>query len=208
MIVEPLAQRAQISATSAGKYLQVLRDLNLVRREVSAFERAPERRRKGTYVIEDSYVTFYFRFILPHLSPLASGAVEVVFDRFIAPHLSAYMGPIFEEICRQYIQRHWGECLKSLPLRVGSHRDRDFDLDVVALLTDGNYLIGECKWWEKSVGENILETLKANVLKLPEHVQRDAHLTIFSCSGFTDALKRRAKEERVLLVGLEQLLGA
>jgi AAA+ ATPase superfamily predicted ATPase len=202
-----VAQRAQVDATAAGKYLQVLRDLSLVRREVSAFERAPERRRRGTYAIEDNYVAFYFRFILPHLSLLASGAAEVVYDRFIAPHLNAYMGPIFEEVCRQYVQRHWGERLKSVPLRAGLHRDRDFDLDVVAPLSDGGCLIGECKWWERPVGENVLEALRVSVLRLPESVQRDAQLAIFSGGGFTDALRRRAKKEGVLLIRLEQMIG-
>lgn len=202
-----IAQRAQLDATTANKYLQVLRELDLIRREVSAFERAPEKRRKSTYVIEDNYVAFYFRFLFPYLSLLASGAAETVYDRFIAPQLNAYMGPIFEEVCRQYVQRYWGERLKSMPLRAGLHRDRDFDLDVVAPLAEGGYLLGECKWWGRPVGEKVLEALKASARRLPEPAQRDARLAIFSGGGFTEALQRRAKEEGVMLAGLGELLG-
>lgn len=200
-----IAQRVQITATAANKYLHVLRDLSLIRREVSAFERAPARRRKGTYTIEDNYVAFYFRFILPHLSILASGAAGTVYDRFIAPQLNTYMGHVFEEICRQHIHLHWETCLDSPPLRVGRHQDRDFDLDVVAPLDDGSCLIGECKWWTRPVGENVLQALKASVSKLPG--RQNVRFAVFSASGFTDALVRRAEEEDVLLVRLEHLAG-
>ena len=203
-----IAQRVQIDATTAGKYLQVLRDLSLVRRDVSAFERAPERRQRGTYAIEDNYVAFYFRFIFPYLGLLAAGSAQTVYDRFIVPHLDTYMGPVFEAICRQYVQRHWEDCVDAPPLRVGLHRDRDFDLDVVACLSDGSHLIGECKWWRRPVGGNILDALKTNVQRLPESIRTNAHLAVFSAGGFTDALTRRAAEQGTRLIDLEQMTGA
>ena len=98
-----IAQRAGLEATAANRYLSVLRELHLVRREVAVTERAPKRSRKGRYRIADNYLKFWFRFILPNVSFIESGRSKLVYDRLIRPYLNDYMGPVFEEICREYI---------------------------------------------------------------------------------------------------------
>jgi len=200
-----VAQRAGVDSTTANKYLTVLRNLGLVRRETSLIERAPQKCKKGFYRIADNYVNFWFRFVLPNLSFIESGNSELVYHQMIAPHFSTYMGHIFEDVCRQYVQLYWDEKLKVAPRRVGTHWDRDFDIDVLTENMDGSHFFGECKWWDGLVGENVLDYLIQNAKKMPPRFQRNAQYILFSLCGFTDELKHRAEKEGVFLISVSEM---
>jgi AAA+ ATPase superfamily predicted ATPase len=200
-----IAQRVGLDSTTANKYLMILRELALVRREISLTERAPQKSKKGVYMIADNYVNFWFRFVLPHISLIESGQSEWVYERMLAPHLSTYMGLMFEDVCRQYVKRYWDEKLKIAPKQVGRHWDKDFDIDVLTENIDESHFFGECKWWDGPVGENVLDNLIANAKKVPSQFQRDARYLLFSLGGFTDALKSRAERESVFLISAAEL---
>ena len=200
-----ISQRVGLDSTNANKYLSVLRELGLVRRETPVTERAPEKSRKGLYKIEDNYVKFWFRFVLPHRSLIESGNADLVYQQMIAPNLSQYMGEIFEDICRQYIRRHWEEKLKIAPRQIGKHWESDLEIDVLTENVDGSHWFGECKWWNVPVGENILNRLIGNATKVSDQWRRNPRYILFSASGFTDALKQRAKKEGVFLVETDDL---
>jgi len=46
-----------------NKYLTVLRELHIVRREVPVTEEKPHKSRKGTYILDDPFFRFWFRYI-------------------------------------------------------------------------------------------------------------------------------------------------
>ena len=117
----------------------------------------------------------------------------------IAPHLSDYMGAIFEDVCHQYVERHWEEKLNIAPKRVGSHWGSDLEIDVLTENIDSSHWFGECKWWNQPVGENVLNRLIEKSEKVSDQWKQDPRYLLFSASGFTDALKQRALEEDVLL---------
>ena len=58
-----ISQRVGLDPTNANKYLSVLRELGLIKRETPVTERAPQKSRKGLYKIADNYVKFWFRFV-------------------------------------------------------------------------------------------------------------------------------------------------
>ena len=200
-----IAQRVGLDSTTANKYLTVLRDLHLVKREASITERAPERSKKGIYSILDNYINFWFRFVLPNISLIESGQSELVYNNLIAPNLSTYMGHIFEDACRQYVRLHWDEKLKIAPRRVGKHWDKDFDIDVLTENLDGSHFFGECKWWEGLVGENVSNVLITNSKKAPPGFRRNARYILFSLEGFTDELKKRAEKEGIYLISAAEM---
>ena len=72
-----IAQRVGLDRTNVNKYLSVLRELDLVKRETSVTERAPEKSKKGLYKIEDNYVKFWFRFVLPNRSLIEAGNADL-----------------------------------------------------------------------------------------------------------------------------------
>ena len=200
-----IAQRVGLDSTTANKYLTVLRDLGLVRRETSVTERAPEKSRKGLYKIADNYVNFWFRFVLPNRSFIESGNASMVYQQLIAPHFSHYMGGVFEEVCRQYVSRHWNLKLEVAPKRVGAHWASGLDIDVLTENVDGSHFFGECKWWDKPVGENVLNHLIEISKKVPQRWRRNVQYLLFAAGGFTLELLQRAEKEGVFLIEAKEM---
>ncbi len=200
-----ISQRVGLNTTSANKYVSVLRELGLVKRVVPLTERAPDRSKKGLYKIADNYVKFWYRFVLPFRSLIESGNSDLVYNRMIAPNLSQYMGEIFEDVCRQYVELHWKEKIGIAPTRVGAYWGSNLEIDIMTENLDGSNWFGECKWWKSPVGENVLNKLIEKVDLLPEHFKERAKYIMFSASGFTDSLKQRADDTRVILIDLNDL---
>jgi len=201
-----ISQRVGLDATSVNKYLSVLRELGLVKRETPITERAPQKSKKGLYKIADNYIKFWFRFVLPNRSLIESGNTELVYEQMIAPNLSHYMGEIFEDVCRQYISLYWEEKLKIASKQVGAHWGSNLEIDVLTENVDGSHWFGECKWWDAPVGENVLNHLIENASKVPNQWQRNPRYILFSANGFTDPLKQRAKTEEVFLIETNDLV--
>lgn len=200
-----ISQRIGLDATSVNKYLSVLRELGLVKRETPITDRAPQKSKKGLYKIADNYIKFWFRFVLPNRSLIESGNTELVYEQMIAPNLSHYMGEIFEDVCRQYISLYWGEKLKIASKQVGVHWGSNLEIDVLTENIDDSHWFGECKWWNGPVGENVLNHLIEKATRVPHQWNRNPRYLLFSASGFTDALKRRAEKEEVFLIETNDL---
>lgn len=201
-----VAQRAGVEPTAAGKYLTVLRDLALVRREVAFFERAPERSRRGLYGIQDNFILFWFRFILPHQASIEAGQGARVYDEAIFPALDQYMEPIFEEVCREYIRLRWPTRHGMLIRRVGRHWERDWDLDVVAEDARGRLLVGECKWTRAPVGRDALAAFQSRGQSHPLLADRHPQWLYFSRAGFTAGAAAFAARSGIHLLTLRALL--
>lgn len=200
-----ISQRVGLDATSVNKYLSVLRELGLVKRETPVTDRAPQKSKKGLYKIADNYVKFWFRFVLPNRSLIESGNTELVYEQMIAPNLSHYMGEIFEDVCRQYISLYWEEKLKVASKQVGAHWGGNLEIDVLTENVDESHWFGECKWWSAPVGENILNHLIEKTAQVPNQWNRNPRYLLFSANGFTDALKQRAETEGVFLIEVNDL---
>ncbi|NPV81738.1 MAG: ATP-binding protein [Firmicutes bacterium] len=204
-----IAGRAGLDSPAAGKYLNTLRELGLVERQVSFLARAPEKSRKGRYYIRDPYLRFWFRFVLPHASLIQVGEGDVVYSRFIAPYFPTYMGLIFEDICREALHYAGPALVGDHVQASGKHWERDFDLDVTARLADGHYLFGECKWSKEPVGLSVLAELLRKVEMLPAAYQEQSRLAIFALNGFQSDLRAAAASRKVALVsGRDLLVGA
>lgn len=198
---------------AASRYLDILRAMGLVEREVPATEPAPERSRRGTYRLKDNFLRFWFRFVYPYRTELETAGPELVLERFIRPRLNEFVGQAFEEIARQHLRElaRQGN-LPFLPSRIGRWWNRTTEIDVVALNPeDGQLLVGEAKWWAAPVGLNVLAELEQKARDLIAHSSGlwkrppAVHYALFSRSGFTPELQERACKERVLLVGLGDL---
>ena len=200
-----ISQRVQMEPTKTNKYISVLRDLGMVKRITPITERAPQKSRKGLYKIADNYLNFWFRFIQPNRSLIESGNADLVYREMIEPNLPDYMGQIFEDVCHQYITRYWREKLKITPKQIGSDWGSEHEIDVLTENSDGSHWIGECKWWETPVGENVLNRLIEIASKLPVQWRENPRYILFSAGGFTPSLKERTETEDVILITLSDL---
>lgn len=186
-------------------YVRKLEELRLIRivRSLDATDRTRNRR----YYLDDPFLAFWYRFCLPHASALSAGHDAAVWREAIAPELDSYMGDIFEWICRDYVRLFAQEVLPGAADEVGQLWAADYDIDVAGRLLSGALFSGECKWWRRPVGINILEHLRHTTAESPYFIEEgEPSYLLFSRSGFTDALARDATDTGVHLLGLDELL--
>ena len=187
-------------------YIKKLEGLRLI--EITRSLDANDKDRNRHYTLQDPFLEFWYRFVLPNQSALEAGHAQSVLEKLIMPFMEDHMGALFEVICREFMRLHAQEILE-LPARiVGRVWAAEYDLDVAAELLDGSSVYGECKWWKDPVGENVLEHL-LETSGQSKYGVRDGRTqyVLFSRSGFTPALEARAKRDTNLhLVGLERLL--
>ncbi len=204
-----IASRAGLSATGAMKYLGILREMGLLRRDVPATEAYPDKSKRGLYLVDDPFITFWCRFILPYQGLIQAGQGETVWEQYIKPQLNTHLGHVFEEVCRLFVLHRWHDVYGGTPLRVGRWWSGDKEIDLYAELDQQGKaitLVGECKWWQKPMGENQLEELHRKASAVPGASARNFKYALFSASGFTEALQQRAGNEGVVLVDANDLL--
>lgn len=197
------------NGASLKPYLNKLESLGLLRNELSLDVHTRDRARSTRYYLDDFFLNFYYKMVLPYISVLEAGAAEQVYQEVIAPRLDEYMGYPFELICRSYMRLHGSEQLPSTVNEVGKIWLTDADIDVAGTLLDGSVFFGECKWSKKHLGLNVLDQLSAaaHATKYGAGVNNRYYL-MFSRSGYSpEAQARAAADPAVRLVTLEGLLG-
>jgi AAA+ ATPase superfamily predicted ATPase len=182
-----------------GKYLSVLGELKIIRREVPVTETLPEKSKKGLHQMADPFFRFWFQFVYPNRSFIEEGQIDFVMERKIKPAFDRFISIAFEDVCRGLVRSSaWKGCRFE---RIGRWWSKDGEIDVVATNeAENTILCGEAKWSINKAGTDILENLKRKAALVPwGKAGRKEILVLFSRSGFTDDLKKRAREEGVIL---------
>lgn len=205
-----ISQATGMERGPASRYLAILQDLHLVERRVPVTERQPDKSRRGLYRLRDPFLAFWFRFVAPHFSTLEVGHTAPI-ARLVADELSQFIGPVFEDLCRDWIAEQAAlRRLPFMPQRIGAWWNNEEEIDLVAVGEDA-LLVGECKWTVRPVGTNILDDLKrkAHALAVAEKSARmtgaQLHYALFA-RAFTPGLAAVARDEGILLVGPDDLL--
>ncbi|MCP4166958.1 MAG: ATP-binding protein [Chloroflexi bacterium] len=191
-----------------SSYLNTLRSLRLVDRQVPVTEAQPETSRRGRYIIADPYLRFYFRFLATNLELIEQGRTGLVLEE-IERNLPAFVGQTaFEDLCRAWvIAKGDADQLPFVPRRVGRWWDRQAEVDVVAINErDQAILLGEAKWTSRPMSVENLEALNAKATRVVPDPNWAVHYTLFSRSGFTAGLQKRAADANVLLVDLASVV--
>jgi hypothetical protein len=97
-----IALSVGIDSTTAGKYLHVLRELGLIRREIPLTDPDPLRSRRGRYRVADRFVAFHFRHLQPNLSLIQAGRGSRVLENHVLPDLPR----LFDEGRREFVLAH------------------------------------------------------------------------------------------------------
>lgn len=204
-----IAAALNVKQTGLSKYLKVLEGLDVLDRAVPVTEANPEKSKKGLYRIKDNYLRFWFRFVFPQMGLLETGhraeALKTIKRNFIDGQVSY----VYEDVCRDRLWDAAAEgALPFMPERVGAWWGaRDVELDVVGLsVYEGRAAFGECKFWSKPVGANVLAHLEEQVQKALRdpafrRFGKAPVYVLFSVSGFSDDLRALARtREDVLLL--------
>ena len=186
-----IATKNNIESNKCAKYLSSLMSLGIVKKEIPITEKVSK---KSIYLLEDQMFRFWYRFVFPNMSLIASDLGEEVYDTKIESQLNSFMGLAFEDICKQYMYEH----IKSAPFFFGNigrwwgnnpKLKRQEEIDLMAFEGD-TALFGECKWTNALVNIDVLNDL-VEQSKLFHY--KDNYFYLFAKRGFTDQCIKQAK---------------
>jgi len=193
-----------IGSGPLSKYLQTLRRLRLIDREVPVTASAKQSKR-SRYHVADEFLRFWFRFVEPNRSSIEE-APDVVYDGTIEPNLPDHVATTFEDVCREVV---W-EAIRRGELDSYSEVGRWWyggdEIDIVGLAPDADrILFAECKWTSEPVGPALVSQLREKAERVrwgPD--TRDEEFALFSKSGFVDELDTDLDEDWSLF-GLSEM---
>jgi AAA+ ATPase superfamily predicted ATPase len=204
-----ITKRVGKSGGSLLRPLQWLEEMQVIARVVPATEKAPQRSTKRIlYRIVDPYVAFWHRTVSRLVNAGSVGLVEPdrLWEEMVAPGLDDFMGPVFEEVCRDFVRRT--DRLPFRPHRVGEWWDArsSSQVDVVATGGKGELLVGECKWGRVTAAHLASLRERANAVAAELGSVSRIHTALFSGRNEADdAVRREAEAGTVLLFSAEDL---
>lgn len=192
--------------THLSRYLDILRSLRLVDKEIPVTERYPEKSRFGLYRLHDRFFSFWFRYVFPYRSRLEIGHTEYLLAK-IEQTFEQYLSFVYEDVCREI-------CLDLLQAgimnfsAIGRWWVKNEEIDLVALDDESKTIwFGECKWSTKQVGEDIYQALRHKAQRVDwGGRERQERFVLFSRNGFTTGMWQVAQQEGVVLVMGEEVL--
>ncbi len=204
-----IAKMAGLPETALGHYLKVLQELEFIERREPLL--AKPKSKRGRYFVQDHFLRFYYRFIVPQLGAIERGYQEAATEKIYA-ELRPFLGlHIFEELCREWV---WATAMAGqldfVPETVGSYwrtyRGQGIQLDVVAAMPRQKRLfIGEAKWGRGALSRNVLTDLVKRSQRMPQVAEGwTVQYALFAREGFTDALRQEAERMDANLISLAQ----
>tara|TARA_R110002126_G_scaffold65118_6_gene166298 strand:- start:839 stop:2188 length:1350 start_codon:yes stop_codon:yes gene_type:complete len=119
--VGDIALHVGVDSTTAGKYLHVLRELQLIARDIPITDPDPLRSRKGRYRIADRFLAFHFRHVQPNVSLIHAGRGRRVYEEFIAPDLERLFDEARTEFVLSHLTREAAELIEDEVVESGRH---------------------------------------------------------------------------------------
>jgi len=191
-----------------SKYLQTLRQLRLIDREVPVTA-SGKKSKRSRYRVADEFLRFWFRYVEPNRSSIEE-APEIVYDGTIAPDLPMHVATTFEDVCKEAVWEGIRRGEFEPYSEVGRWWYGEDEIDIVGLApNDDRILFAECKWTSDPVGTALVEDLQTkagNVRWGPD--EREECFALFSKSGFVEGLEDQLDEHWSLwsLADIDDLL--
>ena len=205
-----IAGTTGIDSGPLSKYLQTLRRLRLIKRDVPVTASAKKSKR-SRYRVADEFLRFWFRFVEPNRSSIEE-APDIVYEGTIEPALPDHVATTFEDVCQEVVWELVRRGEFPAYSDVGRWWYGEDEIDIVGLApNDDRILFAECKWTSEPVGKSLRTDLRekaGNVRWGPD--DRDEQFALFSKSGFVDGLAQGLDAEWTLidLAEIEQLFTA
>lgn len=188
-----IADSTGIKSGALNKYLKTLIKLKIVskKKPLGGDEK------KSIYYILDLYFRFWFFFIPRNYSSILSGRIQGAFDTAIWHLMNDYMGPVFETICREYLEFR-NPNLPILPSEVGSwwgvnpKNKKECEIDIVITSAiDNDVIIGSCKFRNTAIDIDEFKLMEeyADAIGI-----REKDIIIFSLSGFSKEMQAVAND--------------
>jgi AAA+ ATPase superfamily predicted ATPase len=204
-----ITKRVGRSGGSLSRPLQWLEEMQVIARVVPVTEKTPQRSRRVLYRIVDPYVAFWHRTVvrLVNAGSLGLASPHDLWRDVVAPDLDDYMGPVFEEMARDFV-RHRPDRLPFQPLQVGEWWDgtSQNQVDVVAVSGRGDLLVGEAKWGRVTAAHLATLRTRAHMIATEFGGIQRVHTVLFTARGEAeDEVRREAEAGTTLLFSGEDL---
>ncbi len=222
---EPATYNALISAIASGKsklseissavgtetglcskYLANLIALGIIKKDTPVTE--PNSKRT-IYRIDDQFFRFWFTFVPNNMAAVLSRRIEKTYQTTIGDRLSDYMGLTFEKMCRDFIL-YYDE---QMPINIAAAGEwwggnprthKQAQLDVVVTSSDSrSIIVGSCKFRNELMSEDELERTKDYAEAIGSYEK--CYYYLFSKSGFTAPLKKKAAASDLRLITLKDM---
>ena len=158
---QAIVQAAGLQDKNLSHYLHTLQELGLVvARE--PLDRNPTSHRWALYHLSDPFLSFWHRYVEPHLAELEIGVGQEAAWQTIRMELSQVTAPIWEQVARLHLLSQSRQ--QGLPpiSEVGSWWNRQAQLDVVGLDRHSKSVVfGEARWRQEPFTRQHLEYLIA-----------------------------------------------
>jgi len=187
---------AGLMTSTCSVYLKSLISLGIIKKENPAGD---EKSKKTIYQLEDNLFYFWYRFVASNISSIVSGNGEPLFNSQVEPRINDYMGPIFEKMCKEYLQRRNGS--EKLPFFFTSigrwwgtnpEKKCQIEIDLVALSkVEKKIIFVECKYRNEPLGAKVLKEL-IDKSKFLSATFSQSYYFLFSKSGFTADITKKA----------------
>lgn len=202
-----IATKTGLETSGCSSQLSSLIKLEIVQKETPITESSGGK--KTLYQLNDTMFLFWYRFVRPNLSSIIRGTGEMVYERMVKSHISDFMGPIFEEICHQYL--FLPQVYTSIPFPIGNlgrwwgnnpRKKCQEEIDLMSVY-DNHAFFGECKWKNSLVGTDVIHTLQERGTLFP---YTEKVFYIFSKSGFTqEAIEYANKTRDIKLITFAEM---
>ena len=206
--VVEIADRIHEEKSKCSKYMLTLQTLRLLEKHVPCGE--PGGSKKGIYEITDHFYRFWYRYVFSNKSYYSMLGIEKAADEIMG-EINDYMGPVFEDICRQYlVRRAKAGTISFTPYVIGKWwgnnpviKAQD-DVDLLALDRKGERgIFVECKFRNRLMAMEEYDDLVTAAEAFPG--VKEKKLMFISKGGFTEAVRRRAEDEGAEVVEVERL---
>lgn len=206
-----ISTKIREESTKCAKYVSTLRSIKLLQKLTPCGE--DETSKKTIYRIADQFYAFWYRFVFAERSYYELLGEEAAAKEIMMPEtISDYMGTVFEQVCQQYmIRMAKSKRLPFVPYRIGRwwgnnpNTKKQDDVDILLLDKSGKSAVFcECKFKNELFDKKEFE----GVMTSSEIFSRvdTKYYYLFSKSGFTDWVKKKAGEnERIVLVTADEL---
>jgi AAA+ ATPase superfamily predicted ATPase len=182
-----------------SRYLDILRRLRFVEKDLPVTEKYPEKSKQGLYRLHDKFFSFWFKYVFPNRSRLEIGGPDYVL-KLIKDSFERHVSTVYEDVCLDLCRSLMTKGIMQYTL-IGKWWSKDEEIDLVAIDEETETLyFGECKWSNKKVGIDIYQDLVRKARLVDWHKDsRKERFMLFSKSGFTLDMIKTARDEEVLL---------
>lgn len=195
--ISELGNKLNLPANQLTQYINLLKDLFFIYREVPVLESNPAKSKKGLYKVADPFLRLWFGCIYPYESFLEFEQADLVIKK-IKPQILNHISLCYEDICRESVKENMIEynCVK-----IGRQWSKNYEIDIIGLNENNKITVaGECKWSRKKIGLSLLENLKNKIMKNNLPTSKKIKFILFSKAGFTNDLLETAQSDKSIIL--------